>query len=42
MPSTFDHGGNNMYLLTKWKGRMEKYLAHGHGVWTLLCSVRAP
>ena len=23
-----------VYLLTKWEGRMGKYLARGHGVWT--------
>ena len=24
-----------LYLLTKWEGQMGKYLAFGHGAWTL-------
>ena len=31
-----------MYLLTKWEGRMGKYLARGHGVRTERSEVRAP
>ena len=31
-----------MYLLTEWEGRMEKYLARGHGVRTERSKVRAP
>ena len=30
-----------MYLLTKWEGRMGKYLARGHGVRTERSKVRA-
>ena len=30
-----------MYLLSKWEGRMGKYLARGHGVRTERSEVRA-
>ena len=33
---------NKMYLLTKWEGRMGKYLARGHGLQTERSEVRAP
>ena len=33
---------DNMYLLTKWEGRMGKYLARGHVVRTERSEVRAP
>ena len=36
------HKCSFMYLLTKWEGRMEKYLARGHGVRTERSEVRAP
>ena len=35
-------GAGIMYLLTKWEGRMEKYLSRGHGVRTEHSEIRAP
>ena len=31
-----------VFINYKWEGRMGKYLARGHGVWTESSEVRAP